>query len=40
MTQELELPEESIEATMQCNTFEGQQITGTDSVRIVPKGTK
>lgn len=39
MTQELELNKDSTEATIECETFEGMQITGTDSVNIVPKGT-
>ena len=38
MTQELNLTKESTEATMECETFEGIQTTGTDSVNIVPKG--
>jgi streptogramin lyase len=38
MTQELELNKDSTEATIECETFEGMQITGTDSVNIVPKG--
>jgi vacuolar-type H+-ATPase subunit F/Vma7 len=38
MTQELDLTEESTEATLEGETFEGMQITGTDSVNIVPKG--
>jgi hypothetical protein len=37
MTQELELTNESIEATMECETYGGMQITGADSVNIVPK---
>jgi len=43
MTQELELNKDSTEATIECETFEGTQIVGTDSVNIVPKnmtGTK
>ena len=38
MTQELELNKDSTEATLECETFEGMLITGTDSVNIVPKG--
>jgi hypothetical protein len=38
MTQELELKKDSTEATLECETFEGIKITGTDSVNIVPKG--
>ena len=38
MTQELDLTKESTEATMECETFEGIPITGTDSINIVPKG--
>ena len=37
MTQEINLTEDSTEATIECETFEGMQITGTDSVNIVPK---
>ena len=38
MTQELELTKESIEATLEGETYDGIQIIGTDSVNIVPKG--
>lgn len=37
MTQELDLTKESTEANMECETWEGIQIIGTDSVNIVPK---
>jgi hypothetical protein len=37
MTQELELTKESIEATLEGETYDGIQIIGTDSVNIVPK---
>jgi hypothetical protein len=36
MTQELELTEESIEASLEGETYDGMKINGTDSVRIVP----
>ena len=35
-TQELNLDENSTEATLMCETFGGDTITGTDTVRIVP----
>lgn len=35
-TQDLELDEDSTEATLMCETFSGDTITGTDTVRIVP----
>ena len=37
MTQELELTKESIEATLEGETYDGIQIIGTDSVNIIPK---
>lgn len=37
-TRELELTKESTEATLGGETYEGVQITGTDTVNIVPKG--
>jgi len=36
-TQELNLDENSTEATLMCKTFGGDKITGTDTVRIVPR---
>ncbi|MDX2495105.1 MAG: hypothetical protein QNK27_09115, partial [Desulfuromusa sp.] len=36
-TQELDLTKESTEATLEGETFDGLQIVGTDSVKIVPK---
>ena len=38
MTQELALTKDSTEATLEGKTIYGDQITGTDSVNIVPKG--
>ena len=38
MTQELDLTKDSTEATLEGETIYGDQITGTDSVNIVPKG--
>ena len=38
ITQELDLTKESTEATLVGETIYGDQITGTDSVNIVPKG--
>jgi len=35
-TQDLELDENSTEATLMCETFAGDTITGTDTVRVVP----
>ena len=35
-TQELNLDENSTKATLMCETFSGDKITGTDTVRIVP----
>ena len=37
MTQELELKKESIEAALECETYDGAPIIGIDSVNIVPK---
>ncbi|MCK5509273.1 MAG: right-handed parallel beta-helix repeat-containing protein [Desulfobacterales bacterium] len=37
-TQELDLTKDSTEATLEGETYDGVQITGTDSVNIVPKG--
>jgi hypothetical protein len=39
MTQELDLTKESTEATLVGETIYGDQITSTDSVNIVPKGS-
>ncbi len=36
-TQDLELDENSTEATLMCETFGGDTITGTDTVRVVPR---
>jgi len=39
-TQELDLKEDSEDATLTGQTLDGHDITGTDSVRIVPKKNK